>query len=415
MRSIQYAAVVAGAGPAGLAVVGNLLDAGVSEKILWVDPDFKGGRLNKQWREVPSNTKAGLFVDYANALESFRNVTHDLRAPNALSKLEELPRDKGCSISHAADMCLMLTEGVRHMPGVDTTEGEVSGASFSTKSNAWTVEFTNHDTHSHNTVAASRLILCTGSSPSEIPVPVPGLDITKITLDTALTPSQLSPLLSEHATIGVVGASHSAILVLLNLFNLASTSHPSIRIYWFTRSPLRYAEYMEDWIRRDNTGLKGLAAGFATEQLEDDKLANSPAGKFITKIDTSGGHQQEQEQYEKYLPECSHVVQATGFRPNAMPMLVKDGQMMGGVKYDNDSGGFTDNQGTAVKGLFGAGIAFPQRVTDPEGTVEYAVGLFKFMKYLKKVTKSWLNDGQEARRTATYTSTGGAPQEQARL
>lgn len=48
-----YSAVVAGAGPAGLAVIGNLLESNPKQKILWVDPDLQGGELNKQWREVP--------------------------------------------------------------------------------------------------------------------------------------------------------------------------------------------------------------------------------------------------------------------------------------------------------------------------------------------------------------------------
>ena len=41
-----------GAGPAGLAVVGTLLDCGIS-KILWVDPAFQAGRLSI-YNEVPS-------------------------------------------------------------------------------------------------------------------------------------------------------------------------------------------------------------------------------------------------------------------------------------------------------------------------------------------------------------------------
>jgi alpha-1,3/alpha-1,6-mannosyltransferase len=48
----KYEAVVVGAGPAGLAVVGNLLEQKKSP-ILWVDHVFKGGRLNTSYREVP--------------------------------------------------------------------------------------------------------------------------------------------------------------------------------------------------------------------------------------------------------------------------------------------------------------------------------------------------------------------------
>lgn len=49
----KYEAVVVGAGPAGIAVVGNLLEQ-KKEPILWVDHQFSGGRLNQYYREVPS-------------------------------------------------------------------------------------------------------------------------------------------------------------------------------------------------------------------------------------------------------------------------------------------------------------------------------------------------------------------------
>jgi hypothetical protein len=48
----KYSAVVVGAGPAGTAVVGNLLEQ-QKAPILWVDDLFQSGRLNKYYREVP--------------------------------------------------------------------------------------------------------------------------------------------------------------------------------------------------------------------------------------------------------------------------------------------------------------------------------------------------------------------------
>jgi heterodisulfide reductase subunit A-like polyferredoxin len=48
----KYEAVVVGAGPAGLAAVGNLLEQ-KKKPILWVDDQFHGGRLDKYYREVP--------------------------------------------------------------------------------------------------------------------------------------------------------------------------------------------------------------------------------------------------------------------------------------------------------------------------------------------------------------------------
>lgn len=52
MMEKKYEAVVVGAGPAGVAVVGNLLEQ-KKAPILWVDHVFQGGRLNKYYREVP--------------------------------------------------------------------------------------------------------------------------------------------------------------------------------------------------------------------------------------------------------------------------------------------------------------------------------------------------------------------------
>lgn len=47
-----YRAIVVGAGPAGIATVGNLLDNKVAP-ILWLDDSFEGGRLNRKYRDVP--------------------------------------------------------------------------------------------------------------------------------------------------------------------------------------------------------------------------------------------------------------------------------------------------------------------------------------------------------------------------
>ena len=49
----EYDAIVAGAGPAGIATAATLLDFAVkSFNILWVDPAFNAGRLSL-WSEVP--------------------------------------------------------------------------------------------------------------------------------------------------------------------------------------------------------------------------------------------------------------------------------------------------------------------------------------------------------------------------
>lgn len=241
-------------------------------------------------------------------------------------------------------------------------------------------------------VSSKYLVLCTGSHPITSQLPLQNSStakkITQIDLDPALKPSFLKTILptNESLTIGVVGASHSAILVLRNLYNLASSTHPQLRIKWFTRHPLRYAEERDGWIFRDNTGLKGAVATWAKDNLEEDVLPKSDVSKYLEKVFTE--KEREQEYYEKHLPHCTHVVQAIGYRNNPLPQLENEEGRLD-VKYDNTTASFTDQNGNEVRGLYGAGIAFPERVTDPEKNVEHAVGLWKFMKYLQRVVPEW--------------------------
>jgi len=229
------------------------------------------------------------------------------------------------------------------------------------------------------------LVLCTGSSPSTAPLPV---SVKEVGLDIALKPSLLSQMLNpaENMTFGVIGASHSAILVLRNLYNLAITSHPNIRIKWFTRHELRYAEQRDGWIYLDNTGLKGEVAEWARENLEDDVSSSSPVSKVLQKVKTT--KETEMKDYERELPQCTHVVQAIGFHKNPVPLLTR-GEKALQVTHDNKRGGFIDANGHPVKGLYAAGIAWPEKVTDPEGNTSMNVGMWKFMRYLRETVPTW--------------------------
>lgn len=132
--------------------------------------------------------------------------------------------------------------------------------------------------------------------------------------------------------------------------------------------------------------MKGDVAIWAKDNLEEDKLPRSDISKYLVKVATT--KENEMKDYEKHLPECSHIIQAIGFTPNKVPVLSnEEGKVE--LKYDSEKGGFEDRKGRPVRGLYAAGIAWAERVTDPEGNVEYAVGLWKFMKYLKRVVPSW--------------------------
>ncbi|KAI1128470.1 hypothetical protein F5Y10DRAFT_240445 [Nemania abortiva] len=398
-------AVVVGAGPGGITVLGNLLEHGAElqadrEKLVWVDPHFQGGRVNARYREVPSNTKVNLFVQFAHDVSPFKAIVEATPKPNALTTLLELPQDQGCQLSYAADMCLMLTEGLATNPQVQAHRGTVTSAVLDEKTNVWKVVF---DDGSH--VSTSKLALCTGSAPVSKTLPaierMHQQSLKPVDLDTALTPSILAKTFDPAAetTVAVIGASHSAILVLMNLVRLATSTHPHLRIKWFTRNELRYAEYKDGWILRDNTGLKGQAADWARQNLDDKTFPDSPVSKVITKVWTA---RKEEEAYKAELPACTHIVQAVGYARNPLPSLEiirKDGGAPESlqVEYDDLTGRFyeksssnTQDEKKYIPGLFGAGIAFPERVTDPHGNVEHAVGFWKFMKFVKKVVPGWI-------------------------
>ncbi|KAI1438917.1 hypothetical protein GGR50DRAFT_209985 [Xylaria sp. CBS 124048] len=401
-------AVVVGAGPGGITVVGNLLEhtaqleklqsAPFKPSLVWVDPHFKGGRVNGRYREVPSNTKVNLFLQFATAVSAFRHIAKTTPEPNALTALKQLPQDQGCSLSHAADMCMMLTAGLAKHRKVSMYPAKLAIATLNEANRTWTVEL---DTNQIFTT--SMLVLCTGSSP--ISKTLPAIEslhpqgLKSVDLDTALTPSVLAKTFDPAANtiVAVVGASHSAILVLMNLVQLAGSSHPNLRVKWFTRHPLRYAEYMDGWILRDNTGLKGQAADWARNNLD---APSAFVDKVITKIWTQG---KEEESYKAELPGCTHIVQAVGYVRDPLPQFEVIAKENGtpaplDVEYDDLNGRFYRSGQSAspkqareyVPGLFGAGIAFPERVTDPYGNVEHAVGFWKFMKYMKRVVPEWV-------------------------
>jgi hypothetical protein len=126
----QVSAIVVGGGAAGIAVLGNLLEKIGNGKISWIDTEFNGGRINRKYREVPSNTKVGLFLAYGEATEPFRQVIESTPQPNAITALQELPQDGTCSLGKAGDMLKLLSDGLVKHPRIDLHQGKVTEASL---------------------------------------------------------------------------------------------------------------------------------------------------------------------------------------------------------------------------------------------------------------------------------------------
>ncbi len=358
MHKIKFNAAVIGAGPAGIASVGVLLDKlGTDCKVLWFDPEFSAGRL-KLYSHVPSNTRVCLFSKFARACASFKAKN------NAVLKEMEQQCDsqRGCQLNWARKLCLQLTETLKADPRVYTIQGKV--AACERQQQDWKLK-----TADNCEFLAEKVILATGSHPLSLPLP------NTIDLDEALDPEKLTKHLKNVSAVAVWGSSHSAMLVLMNL--LKRNDLNLCKVYNFYRSPLLFATIPDPIgapvvIINDNTGLKGDVAEWVRTWSENAKY-DGHVGQIEEFFD---GRLQRRclergESLESVLeqfPGIEKHITAVGYARNPLPQFSPSLQE-----------GAYSARGELVEGIFGFGIAFPERLGDGD----LAVGMWKFMKYIQ--------------------------------
>ena len=203
------------------------------------------------------------------------------------------------------------------------------------------------------------MVLATGSRPRSLDYQC----TNEIGLDTALSKECLAQSVNREDSLAVVGSSHSAVLVLKFLSELQVK-----RIVNFYKSPLQYSVDMGAWTLHNASGLKGIAAQWAKEVLEKNPPAN------LMRVYNS------KEARDAWLGVCNKIIYAVGFERNDLPIINGDASE---VSYD-------DCSGTIAPRLFGIGIAFPEKYTDPLGNVEHRVGLNSFMEYAQRIVPEWL-------------------------
>lgn len=339
----SYEWTVIGAGPAGIAAVGRLLDHGVAaERIAWVDPAFGAGDIGRKWRSVSSNTHAGLFLEYFNGAKSFRFS----EAPPM--PLKEIDPPETCALALVAEPLVWITGQLREQ--VDTLTA--TAAALTLRDRQWRIETDQHDIFSKN------VILAVGADPKKLCHP----DLAEIPVEVALDPEKLAQEPLEGATVAVFGSSHSSMIVLPNLLR-----HPVKRIVNFYRSPLKYAVYLDDWILFDDTGLKGQAAVWARENI-DGVLPDRLERCWVSSPE-----------FSETLAQCDRAVYTVGFERRKLPETPQWGQL-----------DYNRTNGILAPGLFGVGIAFPQYAEDPYGYGQFRVGLKKFMDFIDAVLPLWL-------------------------
>ena len=338
-----YAWAVIGAGPAGIAAVGRLLDQGIApEKIAWIDPAFAAGDLGQKWRSVSSNTVVGTFLSFLNGSSAFRFS----EAPPL--PLREVDPEETCALALVADPLVWITQHLRERVHLF----ETTATALSLARRQWTIETEEQE------VASENVILAVGAVPKKLSHP----HLDEIPVEVALDPEKLAEQPLEGATVGVFGSSHSSMIALPHLLR-----HPVERVINFYRSPPKYAVYLDDWILFDDTGLKGRAADWARENID----GVYPEGLERCWVSSP--------EFEEKLAACDRVIYTVGFERRKLPETPQWGQL-----------DYNPANGIIAPGLFGLGIAFPEYAEDPYGYGQYRVGLKKFMDYLDSVLPLWM-------------------------
>lgn len=336
--------IVIGAGPAGIAAVGSLLDHRIAQDCIgWLDPCFEVGDLGSKWQNVPSNTKVGLFLKFLHARDSF-----EYKKNTPLFPIDCLAPNDHCLLKEVAAPLQWVTH--RLASKVETIRGEA--LSIDLKNGVWEIQTKT------STWQARNVILATGADPKRLPFSHPDA----IPLETALDPVKLKQEILPTDIVGVFGSSHSAVLVLAHLAKIAPR-----QIHNFYRSPHLYAVEHENWILFDNTGLKGFAASWARQYL-DGALPQNLNRCLISSPE-----------FKDTLESCTKVIYAVGFEKRPLPII---------IPFPSET--YQETVGIIAPGLFGLGIAYPQAKLDPFGKKEYRVGLWKFMDYLDTVMPIWL-------------------------
>lgn len=252
-----YEWTVVGAGPAGIASLGMLLDSGVvPQEILWIDPEFKVGDFGTHWRYVSSNTPVESFLKFYRACESFQYGTQT--EPFFIDKMDP---SNNCLLQIAAQPLQWITAHFKEKVSV-----KYDSVKFMVKRQmGWELLLS-----SNEKVVSKKVILAIGAEVESLKF---SSKMKEIPLSVALNSKLLEKTIDEGDTVAVFGAAQSAKSTLLNLKNKKLT-----RVIHFYR-----------------------AEDFPERHLSNIDLSH------VLSIPMKG------ENLLKYIPCCSKVIYATGF------------------------------------------------------------------------------------------------------
>ncbi len=337
--------LIVGAGPAGIATVGVLHDLGIPyHQIIWVDSEFNVGRIGEFYATVPANNTTEKFIDFMHACATFK----ESNSPE-YQKLSECDPHEFPALGIIIPILKDITAYLRTR--LTSYQGWLKGLHF--ENTTWCAYVNDAK------VYAKHVVLATGSHPRELQYD----NISVIPLDHALDKTTLATYVTPENSIGVIGGSHSGILILKYLYELAVKK--IINLY---RSPIVYTTNAGGWNMHAYDGLKGATARWAREVLEGP----NPPENIIRAYNDEAAR-------ATYLPQCDKIIYSVGYERNETPLT---------EEYQDIE--YNDTNGVIAPSLFGIGIAFPESYSDPLGNQDHRVGLTSFMDYAQRIIPQWV-------------------------
>ncbi len=224
---------VIGAGPAGIASIGKLLDAGVTPNdILWIDPNFTVGDFGTSWRYVNSNTAVEYFLNFYKQCEVF---CYNSKAHPPFM-IDQVSPTKNCPLMIAAQPLMWITKCL--IQKVNVLKDKVTG--LTPEKHYWQLQLS-----SRKRLNTKKIILAIGANAKELHF----ADTTSIPLATALNPIKLKKVIEPQDYIIVFGSAQSAKSVIENLATLKTQK----TILFYRSENSLHRHFSEDDITRIET------------------------------------------------------------------------------------------------------------------------------------------------------------------
>lgn len=363
--------LVVGGGPCGTCAVGALLQRG-GASVGWVSktPWEAMGWLG-DFGEVPANTRNDRLVAAFESVDAFDFAAAQKR--RGAAGLAAAPPAATAPLRLSLDALRDASAAMRAGGRLGLARDGVLVHSLIQREDGWDAECGVGDV----VCRATRVLLATGGAPREaspeLRAALEARGVFVIDLPLALAPDAATK--RAEATIdalacavrgvrvAVIGGAHSGMLAAKN----CAARGADVCVYDLAGGP-RYAEERDGWIKRDGTGLKGAVAAWT----------RTAVGTSVGYETLDAAADPETVAARLAADGAEAIVYAAGFAPATPPDVFVPGTNTRDYAEDIVQVDFPETAGRrgALYGgsIFGAGLAYPEVWTDPDGDAEPRVG-----------------------------------------